>query len=144
MFFSTAQPEHCSIFLISLKLFSTHLDFSACYTVVYCQGEILAHKNQCAEFLRTEAGNTDAFTQRNFHTQTVSVREKRLHKARFSKQVLTHSSKLLHWKVFTQRSFCAQQVFTQTNLQTETFTHGSFYTEKFLHTKFLHPELFTC
>ena len=53
---STAQPEHCSTFLISSKLLSTHLSSSACHKAFAARDKSLAHKNECAEkLLHTEA-----------------------------------------------------------------------------------------
>ena len=77
----------------------------------------------------------EAFTQRSFDTRKAFTHSKILHSKH---RKLLHTARFYAQHGFAQRSFYTQQAFTQKPLETDAFTHGSFYyTEKRLNTEAL-------
>ena len=86
----------------------------------------------CSERIHTH--NSDAFTHRNFYTQTL------LHRDTFTHRV---TDPFTHRRFYTQ-TLLHTDPFTQTLLHTDFFTHRRFYTETLLHTDaFTNRRLYT-
>ena len=99
-----------------------------------CDDARKLHRNFCTQKIL----HTDAFTQRNFYTQT------RLHTHR-----KFYTEKSLHRGTFTRRNLYTEEffhtdAFTQHLLRTEIFTHKIFYPQKlFIRIRFLTEKYFT-
>jgi len=124
-FLSTAQPEHCSTFLISSKLLSTHLSSSACHKAFTAREKPPAHKNQCTEkLLHTEAWDTGAFTQTSLyahkpiHTESFCTWQAFTHSMLLHREVLTHS-KFSHSKLVDTLSFYRESFYIPVGIRTK-------------------------